>query len=150
MEFADPLPCADEAIGVDAIAPGVLEGESENIQFLGKKLAPYNPTNIDAVHIALDMLALDISDVFFDLGCGDGRLLIEVIEFDLYILVCKLSISFANCCRHARGTVCLLWVLSMMPTWRTGRLRRSRKRACKTRCGMYTSEIICCDLYLCG
>ncbi len=44
----------------------------------GPKLAPYNPTNMDAVHIALDMLELSENDVLYDLGCGDGRLLIEV------------------------------------------------------------------------
>lgn len=52
----------------------------EEDKFIGKKLAPYNPTNIDAVHIALDMLALQSSDVFYDLGCGDGRLCIEVLR----------------------------------------------------------------------
>ena len=45
---------------------------------VGKKLAPYNPTNIECVHIALDMLQIHDEDVLFDLGCGDGRLLVEV------------------------------------------------------------------------
>jgi precorrin-6B methylase 2 len=53
----------------------VIETE-ENI---GRKLAPYNPTSIEAIHIALDLLELKDNDVLYDLGCGDGRLLIEVI-----------------------------------------------------------------------
>lgn len=45
---------------------------------IGEKLAPYNPTNIDAVLLALDMLELRDNDILYDLGCGDARLLIEV------------------------------------------------------------------------
>ncbi len=45
---------------------------------IGQKLAPYNPTNLEAVHIALNLLQITSSDILYDLGCGDGRLLIEV------------------------------------------------------------------------
>jgi len=47
---------------------------------IGVKLAPYNPTNIDAIQIAIDMLAIQEKDVVFDLGCGDGRFLIAACE----------------------------------------------------------------------
>ena len=50
--------------------------EDENI---GPKLAPFNPTSTEAIQIALDLLELQDGDVLYDLGCGDGRLLIEVI-----------------------------------------------------------------------
>lgn len=45
---------------------------------IGKKLAPYNPTNKDCIAIALEMMNIRDEDILFDLGCGDGRLLIEV------------------------------------------------------------------------
>ena len=48
------------------------------LQTIGPKLAPYNPTNMDAVTLALQLLQLSSRDVLYDLGCGDGRLLIEV------------------------------------------------------------------------
>lgn len=66
----------------ETVAAVVAPTDPTEQQQIGVKLAPYNPTNIDAVHIALDMLALESSDIFYDLGCGDGRLLIEV----LYLL----------------------------------------------------------------
>ena len=45
---------------------------------VGEKLAPFNPTNVEAVVLALAMLELRDGDLLYDLGCGDGRLLIEV------------------------------------------------------------------------
>ena len=44
---------------------------------IGDKLAPYNPTNIDAINIALTMMKVTDIDVLYDLGCGDGRVMIE-------------------------------------------------------------------------
>ena len=44
------------------------------------RLAPYNPTHATAQSKALDLLSLTSSDIFFDLGCGDGRLIIAAIE----------------------------------------------------------------------
>lgn len=44
---------------------------------IGQKLAPFNPTSNEAIHIALDLLELKENDILYDLGCGDGRLLIE-------------------------------------------------------------------------
>ena len=40
-------------------------------------MAPFNPSVEDVVNNALDLLQLDASHVLWDLGCGDGRLLVE-------------------------------------------------------------------------
>ena len=53
---------------------------------VGKKLAPFNPTNLDAVSLALELLQIhggltpeqQEAVVLYDLGCGDARLLVEV------------------------------------------------------------------------
>ena len=47
-------------------------------EVLGRKLAPYNPTNGDCVSLALDLLQIRDSDLLYDLGCGDGRFLVQV------------------------------------------------------------------------
>ena len=51
---------------------------------IGAKLAPFNPTSITAIHIALDMIStvrpVDENDVLYDLGCGDGRFLSEALN----------------------------------------------------------------------
>lgn len=44
---------------------------------IGKKLAPYNPTNLECIHLALDIFELRSEDILYDLGCGDARLLVE-------------------------------------------------------------------------
>lgn len=45
---------------------------------VGEKLAPFNPTDRAAIHIALQMLQIAPFDVIYDLGCGDARFLVEV------------------------------------------------------------------------
>jgi cyclopropane fatty-acyl-phospholipid synthase-like methyltransferase len=47
---------------------------------IGDKLAPYNPTHLDCVSKALTLLEVDSGDVFYDLGCGDGRLVVFAVE----------------------------------------------------------------------
>ena len=37
---------------------------------IGPKLAPYNPTNLSAVYIALRLLNIGPADILYDLGCG--------------------------------------------------------------------------------
>ena len=44
------------------------------------RLAPYNPTHSTAQSKALELLDLQSNDVLFDLGCGDGRLLMMALE----------------------------------------------------------------------
>lgn len=48
------------------------------------KLAPYNPTHHEGVAIALELLELSSDDVLMDIGCGDGRLLTQVVVFFKY------------------------------------------------------------------
>jgi hypothetical protein len=45
---------------------------------IGQKLAPYNPTNYEAIEIALSMQEIVEGDVVYDLGCGDARYLVMV------------------------------------------------------------------------
>ena len=47
-------------------------------QFVGEKLAPYNPTNYEALDIAIELLKIQETDIVYDLGCGDGRFLVRV------------------------------------------------------------------------
>lgn len=39
-------------------------------------LAPFNPTSDEAIEAALDMAHIGPGDVVYDIGCGDGRLLV--------------------------------------------------------------------------
>ncbi len=45
---------------------------------VGEKLAPYNPTSVDVIAMALELLQLQENDIVYDLGCGDARFLVEV------------------------------------------------------------------------
>ena len=54
--------------------------DSSNSSSSNNRLAPYNPTHISAQGRALDLLQLTTNDVFFDLGCGDGRLILAAID----------------------------------------------------------------------
>mmetsp|Transcript_30029 Transcript_30029/g.50649 ORF Transcript_30029/g.50649 Transcript_30029/m.50649 type:complete len:181 (+) Transcript_30029:33-575(+) len=43
---------------------------------IGENLAPFNPSMQPVVDTALELLALTDSDVLYELGCGDGRVMI--------------------------------------------------------------------------
>eukprot|EP01039_Chlorochromonas_danica_P008387 gene8387-9245_t len=45
---------------------------------IGPKLAPFNPSHEDVVNLALDMMAVRSDDLVYDLGCGDGRVLVQL------------------------------------------------------------------------
>ena len=45
-----------------------------------KTLAPFNPSSQQIIDMALDILDLKSDDVVFDIGCGDGRFLIEAVK----------------------------------------------------------------------
>jgi|Transcript_17835 SAM-dependent methyltransferase len=51
-----------------------------NISSLHKQMAPFNPTEAQAQHTALRLFQLTSEDVLFDLGCGDGRLLLTAVS----------------------------------------------------------------------
>lgn len=61
------------ALDVNTTSNEVGEEESE---LLGTKLAPFNPSMPYVVEAALAMLQLSNEDVLYDLGCGDGRVMI--------------------------------------------------------------------------
>ena len=42
-----------------------------------RRLAPFNPTHESSIDVAIHLLQLQPSDVLFDLGCGDGRMIIR-------------------------------------------------------------------------
>jgi precorrin-6B methylase 2 len=44
------------------------------------KLAPFNPSSAQIQEKAIEHLSLSAKDVLFDLGCGDGRLLVAAAE----------------------------------------------------------------------
>ena len=44
------------------------------------RLAPFNPSAVEAIEIALRLLKPCAEDVVYDLGCGDGRFLVTVAE----------------------------------------------------------------------
>jgi len=43
-------------------------------------LAPYVPTPLDVVHRMLELAKVTKDDVVYDLGCGDGRIVIEAAQ----------------------------------------------------------------------
>ena len=49
---------------------------------LGPKLAPFNPTSTDVIDVAFssNMLNLNSNDILYDLGCGDGRVMIKAVQ----------------------------------------------------------------------
>ena len=42
-----------------------------------RRLAPFNPTHESSIDVAIHLLQLQPSDLLFDLGCGDGRMIIR-------------------------------------------------------------------------
>lgn len=67
-------------------------------------LAPFNPTNAQAQHLALDLLSLQEDDVLFDLGCGDARILIAAVA-QIPVSERTHNQSFINICE--RGGKCM-------------------------------------------
>ncbi|CAM9674054.1 unnamed protein product, partial [Hapterophycus canaliculatus] len=47
---------------------------------IGQKLAPFNPSGDNVIQMAIEMLQLTRESVLYDLGCGDGRLLVEAVK----------------------------------------------------------------------
>ena len=53
---------------------------SETLSPPAPRLAPFNPTHPDGAALALRLLGLGPDDLLVDLGCGDGRLLVEAVR----------------------------------------------------------------------
>ncbi|KAH8090124.1 methyltransferase [Aureococcus anophagefferens] len=64
------------------------------------ELAPFNPTPPSAVDVALDMLGVGAGDVLYDLGCGDGRLVVAAARWRAAVGV-ELDAKFADKARAA-------------------------------------------------
>ncbi len=58
--------------------PIYLRRMEEAGDLIGEKLAPYNPTNLDAIDISIGLLKIQSNDIVYDLGCGDARFLVQV------------------------------------------------------------------------
>lgn len=79
----------------------ITENEQQKQDFIGLKLAPFNPINIPALTIAFEMLQIEKlgeGSILYDLGCGDGRVLVEAckmndtlrvigVEYDLSLVI---------------------------------------------------------------
>lgn len=51
---------------------------AENVAMTeANKLAPFNPTCDECITAAFEMSALSAKDTLLDVGCGDGRLLVQ-------------------------------------------------------------------------
>lgn len=71
-------------------------------QYVGEKLAPFNPINKDGLIVALNMLdvvTLIPDSVFYDLGCGDGRALVEACRMNGYISAVGIEYDLSLCGR---------------------------------------------------
>lgn len=47
---------------------------------IGENLAPFNPSMGPVIEIALGLLMLTDSDIFYELGCGDGRVMVSAAQ----------------------------------------------------------------------
>lgn len=54
--------------------------EEESVQLNSHSLCTFLPTEDDTVTLLLSMLKLHSGSVFYDLGCGDGRIVISVVK----------------------------------------------------------------------
>jgi len=84
---------------------GVPERAALNVgEKLGQNCAPFNPTNEACIAIALEMLQVKEGDVLFDLGCGDGRFLVQGCQ--QYASVTGVGIEYDSAlCDRARAKV---------------------------------------------
>lgn len=69
----------------------------------GKKLAPFNPTSHDCIGLALGMMTLTLQDRLYDLGCGDGRFLVEVSVSTPALKQLTNDLYYSKACRQVPG-----------------------------------------------
>lgn len=56
------------------------EQQDEAVETAVVKLAPFNPTCLQAQRTAMTMFGFRTDDVLFDIGCGDGRFLLHAAQ----------------------------------------------------------------------
>lgn len=79
---------------------------SSDDHYVGVKLAPFNPINVACAIIALEMLEISSSiagSKFFDLGCGDGRVLIEACKINGSICAVGIDYDISLCARALKN-----------------------------------------------
>jgi precorrin-6B methylase 2 len=79
---------------------------SSSDHYVGVKLAPFNPINVACATIALQMLevgSLTAGSKFYDLGCGDGRVLIEACKINDSIYAVGIDYDLSLCARALRN-----------------------------------------------
>lgn len=80
---------------------------SSPVQYLGRKLAPFNPINVPCALIALEMLdvgSMPNESILYDLGCGDGRVLMEACKVNTGIRAVGVEYDL-NLCERARENI---------------------------------------------
>ena len=60
------------------------------------KLAPYNPTPACAIEQALDALSVQNGDILYDLGCGDGRMILAAAKRGAHAVGVEYDSRFAQ------------------------------------------------------
>lgn len=79
---------------------------SSSDHYVGVKLAPFNPINVACAVIALEMLdigSMIAGSKFYDLGCGDGRVLIEACKINGGICAVGIDYDITLCARALRN-----------------------------------------------
>ena len=64
----------------DSISNNAASVTSTNTSRIGENLAPFNPSMQPVVSTALELLQLKADDVLYELGCGDGRVMVRLIR----------------------------------------------------------------------
>ena len=65
---------------IPLVGPSAAPPKDPRAGKIGDNLAPFNPTMPYVVETALAMLSLTAEDVLYDLGCGDGRVMIAAAQ----------------------------------------------------------------------
>lgn len=47
---------------------------------LGGSIVPFVPTRSEAIEMLFKLVEFNSNDIFYDLGCGDGRVVVEVLK----------------------------------------------------------------------
>jgi len=63
-----------------SISNNTASASSEIATRVGENLAPFNPSMQPVVSTALELLQLKADDVLYELGCGDGRVMVREIS----------------------------------------------------------------------